>query len=860
MRTDTPPPVKLSDYCPYPFQIDSVQMRLELDANETLVRTTMTVERTAKGDMALNGEALDLKGIWLNGEALAEDAYIKTDETLTLSDLPDQFELETLVAIDPAGNKALSGLYVSGGRLCTQCEAHGFRRITYWPDRPDVMSRFHVRLEGDKALYPFLLSNGTPGASGDLDGGRHFAEWDDPHLKPSYLFAVCAGDYDVFRGSFTTKSGRAVDLAVHVDKGDEARAAYAMDSLKRSMVWDEDVFGREYDLGVFNIVAVRDFNFGAMENKGLNVFNSAYVLADPETATDDDYEAIESIVAHEYFHNWTGNRITCRDWFQLCLKEGLTVFRDQSFSADMRSAPVQRIKDVIRLRARQFAEDAGPLAHPVRPDSYGSVDNLYTATVYEKGSELIGMLKTLIGDEAFAKGMDVYFDRHDGDAATIEDFYACFEEASGRDLKSFRLWYAQPGTPNVAVFHSYDAKTGEGAISLTQSQRATSYASKPKPLPIPLRYAVLGEGSDGADHLHIMEKRKEKISYKLPAGSPKPVLSLNRGFGAPITLSGRKSTKEVIAQAAVETDPFNRWDALQSLLRDDILDIANGKRQRPNRTLINVVADAVIDQAETDPAYAALLLRLPTVTDLFPFQTPANPAALADARRTWRSALARHKGLKAFVDETLAQPSPTPFEPSAEQAGIRALRSAFVVLVASQGKSSLRRLSRLYKAASNMTEQLSTLQSIIAAGGSDQPTVAAFYKQWKGSPLVIDKWFRVQAIEASSAAEVKTLMEHPDFELSNPNRVRSVAGAFSVANLAGFHAADGSGYELLAGVVRDTDGSNPALAARLVMAFEQWRLVEPEAREKAEAVLRGLAAADLSANTMDIVSRALAES
>ncbi|MEO0466415.1 MAG: aminopeptidase N [Pseudomonadota bacterium] len=858
MRTDTPVPVKLSDYRPYPFEIERVQMTFQLDAARTIVRTVMSVQRTNAGDMVLNGEELDLIEIKLDGVPLDESAYHKADETLTLPDLPDAFELETRIAIAPDKNTALSGLYVSGGRLCTQCESHGFRRITYWPDRPDVMSRYSVRLEGDAALYPFLLCNGTPGAAGELGDGRHFAEWDDPHPKPSYLFALCAGDYDVFRDRFTTMGGREVDLAVHVDKGDEARAAYAMDSLIRSMKWDEDVFGREYDLGVFNIVAVRDFNFGAMENKGLNVFNSAYVLADADTATDGDYEAIESIVAHEYFHNWTGNRITCRDWFQLCLKEGLTVFRDQWFSADMRSAPVQRIKSVINLRARQFAEDAGPLAHPVRPDSYASVDNLYTATVYEKGSELIGMLKVLIGDTAFAKGMDLYFDRHDGDAATIEDFYACFEEASGQNLKSFRRWYAQPGTPHVRVRHTYDVKTGAGSVSLVQSQRATDFAPAPKSLPIPLRYALIGDGSVGEEHLFVQTRKKDRISYQLPEGSPKPLLSLNRGFGAPITLDMGKTPKDLIQRAEVETDPFNRWDALQTLVQGDLLALANGTRTRPNRKIVKVIADAVAGSAQSDPAYAALLLRLPSVSELFQHQSPARPLDLTAARTQYRQTMLRADAIQHLISETFSQPGPAPFEPTAEQAGIRALRGGLTGLMASGDKKYLKKLAGLYATASNMTEQLSALQAIVEAGGVGHPAVKAFYDQWKDAPLVMDKWFRVQAMQATSIEDVDALLNHPDFTFTNPNRVRAVAGAFAMANLALFHAPDGSGYTLLSDVAVKTDASNAALASRLLTAFEQWRQLEPEAKAKAEAVLTQLSQLDLSKNAMDIVGRSLA--
>jgi len=465
----------------------------------------------------------------------------------------------TEVEIVPSANTALSGLYMSGGRFCSQCEAVGFRRITFYPDRPDVMSAFHVWMAADKAKYPILLSNGTPGETGDLGDGRHFAVWDDPHKKPSYLFALCAGDYDVWRDHFTTMNGDDIALAIHVDKGDAERAAWAMDSLKRSMKWDEEVYGRAYDLGVFNIVAVRDFNFGAMENKGLNVFNSAYVLADEATATDADFEAIESIVAHEYFHNWTGNRITCRDWFQLCLKEGLTVFRDQNFSADMRSRPVQRIKDVIRLRARQFAEDAGPLAHSVRPDHYASIDNLYTATVYEKGSELIGMLRRIIGEELYRKGMDLYFERHDGQAVTIEDFYKCFEDVTGEDFSQFRLWYAQAGTPEVAIEEAWNAATREIEITVKQSTPATPGQPEKQPVPIPLEMALLDGEGNLAEWTTILEDEEVTLTLEMPEGMTEaPLLSVNRDFSAPVRVKRDLNRDQRLALIRAETDPFNQ--------------------------------------------------------------------------------------------------------------------------------------------------------------------------------------------------------------------------------------------------------------------------------------------------------------
>ncbi|MEO0981123.1 MAG: aminopeptidase N [Pseudomonadota bacterium] len=864
MRTETPPAVNLADYAPYPFAIENATLHFDLDPDKTEVEAVLRVKRVGDGSdpLVLDGEGLALKSIAIDNRPLDEGEYETDEATLTIADVPDAFTLRTVVEIAPSKNTALSGLYMSGGRFCTQCEAEGFRRITYWPDRPDVMSRFEVRVVADKVAYPYLLSNGSPGQSGDLSGGRHFAEWTDPHPKPSYLFALCAGDYDVFEDRFTTASGRDVGLAIHVDKGDAPRAAWAMDCLKRSMRWDEEVFGREYDLDVFNIVAVRDFNFGAMENKGLNVFNSAYVLADEDTANDQDFEAIESIVAHEYFHNWTGNRITCRDWFQLCLKEGLTVFRDQEFSADQRSRPVQRIKDVIRLRARQFAEDAGPLAHPVRPDNYGSIDNLYTATVYEKGAELIRVLKRHIGDEAFAAGMAEYFERFDGTAATIEDFYSCFESASGRDLAAFRVWYAQAGTPEVSLEEDWDSAAGRLTLRLSQTTAPTPGQDDKAPVVIPLACALLdGEGGHvaadgwpGGERLVVLDADRMELSVEFGAGAARPMVSINRGFTAPVTLKRALDREGRLALAAAETDPFNRWDAFQSLGSDEILRLAAADAQ-PDAVFVNALAGAVEAAAEDDPAYAALLLRLADVGELFLRQDPADAAGLDAARKSVRRALGER--LQAFFADLLAQSAPAPFKPDEEQAGVRALRGAAMSLLATLGDGEAGRLRALYEAASDMTEQLSALRALCDIPGEDRDAaLAAFYKQWRDNPLVIDKWFGAQAARVD-ADGVRALMAHPDFDLSNPNRVRSVAAVFSMQNLAAFHAPDGSGHKLLADLAKRMDPINPALAGRLLTAFEQWRRLEPQARATAATALKALAEEKLSKNAADIVSRSL---
>ncbi len=853
---ETPAQVRLQDYRPYPFEISQVEMTFDLDPKATHVRTRMEVRRLEPGDFVLDGVSLTLDSLSLDGVVLSPSQYVLEPNGITLLQVPDAFTLETRVEIDPSANTVLSGLYLSGGRFCTQCESTGFRRITYWPDRPDVMSRFRVRIEADKANYPILLSNGTPGESGDLDQGRHFAVWDDPHPKPSYLFALCAGRYDVHRDTFETMHGDKVDLAVHVDEGDAPRASWAMESLKAAMRWDEDTFQRAYDLGVFNIVAVRDFNFGAMENKGLNVFNSAYVLADEETATDADFEAIESIVGHEYFHNWTGNRITCREWFQLCLKEGLTVFRDQEFSADMRSRPVQRIKDVIRLRAHQFTEDGGPLAHAVRPDHYGSIDNLYTATVYEKGAELIRMLKSLIGDAAFAEGMQLYFVRHDGHATTIEHFYACFEAASGQDLKQFRNWYSQPGTPGLHVTETWDDRTGTLKVRLAQTNPVTPGNQSPRPLPMPIKVAAFSPGGDKLVETTLILDGAF-LDWTVSAPDGRPLLSINREFSAPVRITHDIAAAETLSLARIDDDPFNKWDSLQRLIKADLLAMAYHGQSEPDSQLISAIAGAVRD-GKDDPAYAALLMRLPDVGELFLDHTPAAPADLDRARSLAQRALA--DALSSDIKAVLESSGPSPFRPDAKQAGGRALQSAAIALLGARGTTEDRKvLQAVLDRAPNMTLGLAALRALCVAGQPEKDeALSIFWSRWHKNPLVMDKWFAVQAA-TGSVADVDTLTRHPLFDLSNPNRVRSVVGVFAMQNLAQFHSSDGRGHSLVSDLICAADKLNPALAARLLQAFEHWRVLEPKSRSSAKTTLEKLRAGNLSKNAMDIIGRTLNE-
>jgi aminopeptidase N len=755
---------------------------------------------------------------------------------------------------------------MSGGRYCTQCEAEGFRKITYFLDRPDNLARYSVRIEADADAFPTLLANGNPVDAGPAEPGRRFARWDDPHPKPSYLFALVAGEFDTVEDAFTTRSGRPVRLGVHVDPGDGPRAHYAMDALKRAMRWDEEAFGREYDLDVFNIVAVRDFNFGAMENKGLNVFNSAYVLADPETATDADYEAIESIVGHEYFHNWTGNRITCRDWFQLSLKEGLTVFREQEFSAAQRSRAVQRIKDVKRLRARQFPEDAGPLAHPVRPSQYQKIDNFYTATVYEKGAEVIRMLKRIVGADAFARGMELYFQRCDGTAATVEDFVGCFEEASGQSLDAFMRWYAQAGTPRVRAALRYDASARTADLDLAQDLPSTPGQSAKAAMPIPLSASFLSadgailaarrEGENAARERHALVLTEARQTFRFEGVVRAPIPTLLAEFSAPVILEDGLAPAERFAQMAHDPDPFSRWEAGQALARAAMLAPESGIDP-------SALAEALgreLDRADKDAAFAALTLRLPDLPELLQISAAPDPDALHAAREALRTAIAErlHDRLVAIAEA----PEAATFSPDAAAAGRRALKSAALDLLAARGPSATRVIMSAFAAARSMTQTMAALEALGANGGPEfDQALDAFYRRWRDNPLVMDKWFSVQAgaPRTDSLARAKALSAHALFDLATPNRVRALAMAFALRNPRAFHDASGAGYRFLADIAGSCDRANPALAARLLGPFETWRRFDAGRQDHARAALDALAArADLSRNAREIVERTLA--
>ncbi|RAK56704.1 aminopeptidase N [Phenylobacterium deserti] len=872
MRTDTPQAIRLSDYRPPAFLIDEVALTFDLHPTATRVTARLQVRRNREHSEPLrfNGERLKPISVAIDGRVLSDGERTIDDEGLTIPSAPDAFVLETEVEIDPENNKALEGLYMSGGRFCTQCEAEGFRKITFWPDRPDVLSRFTVRVEADRS-FRHLLSNGNLIEQGELEGGRHYAVWNDPFLKPSYLFALVAGELDVLEDSLVTMTGRTVELKIFVDPGMAPRAAYAMDALKRSMRWDEEAFGREYDLDLFMIVAVRDFNFGAMENKGLNIFNSSLLLADPATATDADFERIESVVAHEYFHNWTGDRITCRDWFQLCLKEGLTVFRDQSFSADMRGHAVQRIKDVKALRARQFAEDQGPLAHPVRPSSYLKIDNFYTATIYEKGAEIIRMLKILLGAEAFRAGMDLYFERWDGHATTVEAFIKCFEEASGSDLSHFFAWYEQAGTPRVSLESQYDEAAKTLTLNFAQETPPTPGQPVKQALPIPIAFGLLdGEGRplrfehDGEPQDEtVIVLDQPQASITLTGVDRFPVISALRGFSAPVVLTTDLEPKDKYVLLAADPDLFNRWEAGQELARDLILRRAAGSPDEVNEERYADALGRALSDQSADPAFKALMLALPSEPDLALVMSPADPQAIHEARDALRTRLSvhlesqlreLHNGLQDLGE----------FSPDAEGAGRRALRNAALDLLLANPRSDNAAYAHgHFEAAGNMTDAMAGLSALMQVGGEAfGQALADFYERWTSEPLVIDKWFAVQARDPSETAigRVMGLTAHPAFDTKNPNRLRALVSTFANFNPARFHDPSGAGYRFLADQILAVDRFNPMIAARLVDPLGGWRRYKPELGALMRAELERIAAtAGLSKNVYELATRALAQ-
>jgi aminopeptidase N len=864
MHTDTTRPIRLDDYRPPAFLIDEVSLDFDLDPHATRVKAKLAIRRNGRHaePLRLNGERLRPISVAIDGRRLAADKHIIDDEWLTVPDVPDAFTLDTEVEVDPTANTELSGLYVSAGRFCTQCEAEGFRRITWFADRPDVLARYTVRIAAPRT-FRHLLSNGNPVEAGGLPGGRHFAVWRDPFPKPCYLFALVAGELDVLEDRFVTAGGRDVTLRIFVDPGMAPRAAYAMDSLKRAMRWDETAFGREYDLDLFMIVAVRDFNFGAMENKGLNIFNSSVLLADPATATDADYERIEGVVAHEYFHNWTGDRITCRDWFQLCLKEGLTVFRDRAFSADQRGHAVQRIKDVKALRARQFAEDAGPLAHPVRPSSYLKIDNFYTATVYEKGAEVIRMLTILLGEKAFRAGMDLYFERWDGHATTVEAFIQCFADASGRDLTDFFRWYEQAGTPRLNIGAHYDEAARALDLTFRQETAPTQGQPAKRALPIPVAFGLLDEDGRVLRDTAVIVLDGPERRVRLEGIDRVPVLSALRGFSAPVNLVTDAPAKDAYLLLAADPDLFNRWEAGQILARDLILGRARGVADEVGEERFAEAMGRALDDQSAEPALKALLLTLPSESDLALAWHGADPAAIHEAREALRRRMATHLGealgrLHGDLRELRA------FSPDAEAAGPRALRNAALELLAADpSERNRRRAQRHFQASDNMTDAIAGLGALMLLGGPDfAAALVAFYERWKDEPLVIDKWFALQARDPTEGAlqRVVTLTTHPDFDAKNPNRLRALVQTFAGANPVRFHDPSGAGYRFLADRILMVDAFNPMTAARLVQPLGDWARYDAALGTLMREQLARIAAArNLSKNVYELATRALGE-
>jgi aminopeptidase N len=870
----------LAQYKAPEFLIETVDLVFELGEVETWVKSRLSVRRNPAssektGVLTLDGEALELVSVALDGEKLGPNRYQLSEEALILGDLPDAFTLDIETRIAPQNNTELSGLYKSGGNFCTQCEAEGFRRITFFQDRPDVMARYTTTILADKARYPVLLSNGNPVDGGESSLGRHWTKWEDPHPKPAYLFALVAGDLVAVRDSFTTRSGRQVALAIYVRRGDEDKCDHAMTSLKASMRWDEEVFGCEYDLDVFNIVAVSDFNMGAMENKGLNIFNTKYVLARPETATDQDYQDIEAVIAHEYFHNWTGNRVTCRDWFQLSLKEGLTVFRDQEFSADQNSRAVARICDVGTLRARQFPEDAGPLSHPVRPESYIQINNFYTATVYEKGAEVVRMIHTLLGAEKFRRGMDLYFARHDNAAVTIEDFAQAMQDASGIDLGQFKRWYSQAGTPVVTVEDTYDAAAHSYTLTVSQETAPTPGQPVKEPFLIPLAMGLLdpsgaelptrlaGEAAAQAG-TRILPITQARQSFRFEDVPSAPVPSLFRGFSAPVKVAGL-ALDRLKFLAAHDGDPFARWEAGQQAATRILLDLV-AARQRGEALAIDpdLVEGFRLSLAgqDRDPAFTAETLALPSEAFLAEQMAVVDIEAIHAARNFVRSGIGRALG-REFAETYERLTETGAYRPDTVSIGKRALRNICLGYLADAGTpDGIARAKAQFDAGQNMTDVLAALGVL---GRTDCPerreALAAFYQTWRHDELVTDKWFMIQALSPlpDALAECRALLSHPDFDAKNPNRARALVNTLAQGNLLRFHDRSGAGYAFLADQVIAIDAFNTTLAARLVQPLGTWRRQDAERQALMKTELaRVLNVSGLSKGTFEMASKSLA--
>ena len=863
-----PRTIHLRDYTPPPYRIETLDLHFDLDPKRTRVRATLQVRRNGGAGAVpfqLDGHGLHTLAIHLDGEALHADHYLLDAERLEILEPPEYFTLETLVEIEPDANTALEGLYVSSGMFCTQCEAEGFRRITWFPDRPDVMARFTTTLVADRSHYPVLLSNGNPVDQGDLDDGRHWVKWEDPFPKPAYLFALVAGRLVCQEDRFVTASGREVTLRIYVEPANAHKCDHALGSLKQAMRWDEQTYGREYDLDIFMIVAVDDFNMGAMENKGLNIFNSACVLVSPDTATDGDYYNVQSIVGHEYFHNWSGNRVTCRDWFQLSLKEGFTVYRDQEFSADLNSRPVKRISDVNVLRNHQFAQDAGPMAHPVRPDSYMEISNFYTVTVYNKGAEVVRMIARLLGPEGFRKGTDLYFNRHDGEAVTTDDFVRAMEDANGVDLSQFRLWYRQAGTPELRVQREYDAAAREYRLTIEQHCPSTPGQPVKEPFHIPLDMALL-DAEGRVLHQRLLEIREPRQTFRFPGLGAEPVPSLLRGFSAPVKVRLEQDDAELAFLFGHDPDPFNRWDAGQRLAQNRLLRlVAAAEAGQPLRLEEDFIAAfrQTLTHPDLDPALIAQALSLPAESYLADQCAVVNPQAIHEARQFVRRALAQ--GLRDDLLATYyANRTEGPYVFDADSMARRSLKNLCLgYLMELEEPGPLEHCLEQFRAGDNMTDVLAAL-TILADYDLPERAEALnqFHEQWQQDALVVDKWLGIQAGSRleGTLGQVQALMRHPAFKLTNPNKVRALIGRFCAGNPVRFHAADGSGYAFLADRVLELDTLNPQIAARLVASLSRWRRYEPGRRALMQAQLERIQhAPKLSRDVYEIVAKSLAD-
>ena len=869
----------LKDYSAPSFLLDEVHLRFELDPEQTAVHSRLVCRPNTdvRQPLRLNGEHLKLEKVVLEGHTLQEGEYTFSDGVLEISEVPNQvFTIEIETRINPSANTALEGLYLSSGNYCTQCEAEGFRRITCFPDRPDVMSVFTTTIVADKAACPVLLSNGNLIESGTLEDGRHFATWNDPFKKPSYLFALVAGNLVSIDDEFTTASGRQIDLRIFVEERNKEKCGHAMASLKKSMRWDEQVFGREYDLDTFMIVAVDDFNMGAMENKGLNVFNSKYVLATPETATDTDFDGIEGVIGHEYFHNWTGNRITCRDWFQLSLKEGLTVFRDQEFSSDMGSRAVKRIQDVNIIRSLQFREDSGPMAHPVRPASFVEINNFYTLTVYNKGAEVIRMMHTFLGADGFRKGMDLYFERHDGQAVTCDDFVQAMEDANSFDLSQFKNWYSQAGTPKLVVRTSFDEAKKEFTVHVEQSCPPTPEAKEKRPFLMPLSIGLLdkqgqvltpqaesGEVADQAGTV-VLQLSEQKQDFVFTGLEREPVLSFLRNFSAPILVDFQRSPEALAFLMAHDSDPFNRWDAAQELSLSCILGQIKAYRTEKEVSVAPVLIEgikALLEDTASDPALLAMALTLPSENWISQQLQVVDPVIVFSVRNQFREQIARELA-SLFEKRYRSLQTNSQYQYETRQVGERSLKNCCLgYLLASKTVEKITLGLEQYSASDNMTDTMAALQSVV---NTDQEQGAAlladFHDKWHQNPLVMDKWLILQAtcILPGTLERVRNLMDHAVFSLKNPNKVRSLIGAFCSANHAQFHAADGKGYAFLGDMILALDPLNPQIAARLATPLTQWRRYDSARQELMKQQLQRLQdASTLSGDVGEIVNRSL---